>query len=196
MSFEIKTIPASHLAEYASIPIGFWVHSRFGVEEMAAGLGGLRLVEEPVSPAYFKDYDTLAAEDSPIFWPKHFDLAHWGLFLAQDHAAKAGGAAVAFQTTGVNMLEGRDELAVLWNIRVQPAVRGQGIGKALFNHARDWARQRGARQLKIETQNINVPACRFYAVMGCHLGMIHRHAYAGVPGCADEVMLCWYLDLQ
>jgi hypothetical protein len=32
--------------------------------------------------------------------------------------------------------------------------------------------------------------------MGCHLGLIHLHAYSGVPGCEQEVMLCWYKDLM
>ena len=71
----------------------------------------------------------------------------------------------------------------------------QGIGAALFARAANWARQRGCTQLKIETQNINVPACRFYAAQGCELGVIHRHAYAGHPQMADETMLIWYLRL-
>ena len=50
-------------------------------------------------------------------------------------------------------------------------------------------------QLKAETQNVNVAACRFYAAMGCRLGAIHRFAYAGQPHVAGEVMLLWYLDL-
>ncbi len=55
-----------------------------------------------------------------------------------------------------------------------------------------WAAVRGYRQLKIETQNINVPACRFYAARGCTLGSIDRHAYPGLP---NEVRLCWYKEL-
>ena len=59
----------------------------------------------------------------------------------------------------------------------------------------DWARARGCRQLKVETQNINLPACHFYAAQGCRLGAIHRHAYARHPELAGETMLLWYLDL-
>ena len=50
-------------------------------------------------------------------------------------------------------------------------------------------------QLKIETQNNNVAANRFYQAMGCRLGVIHRFAYAGIAGVEDEVMLLWYLAL-
>jgi streptothricin acetyltransferase len=49
--------------------------------------------------------------------------------------------------------------------------------------------------MKIETQNVNVPACRFYQRMGAYLGEIHRHGYAAIPAVAHEVMLNWYLDL-
>jgi hypothetical protein len=31
--------------------------------------------------------------------------------------------------------------------------------------------------------------------MGCELGVIHRHGYAGHPKVAHEAMLLWYLDL-
>ena len=90
------------------------------------------------------------------------------------------------------MLEGRKDLAVLWDIRVVPERRGCGVGAALFARAERWAAERGARRLKIETQNVNVAACRFYASRGCHLGAIHRFAYRDLP---DETQLLWYKDL-
>jgi hypothetical protein len=49
--------------------------------------------------------------------------------------------------------------------------------------------------MKIETQNVNVAACRFYASMGCELGAINRYGYAGVPAVAHEAMLLWYYKL-
>jgi hypothetical protein len=50
--------------------------------------------------------------------------------------------------------------------------------------------------MKIETQNINVDACRFYARMGCELGAIHRRAYiTALAELAKEAMLLWYFDL-
>jgi streptothricin acetyltransferase len=47
----------------------------------------------------------------------------------------------------------------------------------------------------VETQNTNVPACRFYARQGCVSGGINRFGYAGCPAAAPEAMLLWYLDL-
>ena len=196
MNLRIEEITANRLDQYAKISIGFWVNSLFQVQPVDGGLGGLRFTEERVSPPYFKDYDHQETEGSPIFWPEQFDVSQWGFFLALRGEVPVGGAAVAYQTSGVNMLEGRADLAVLWDIRVRPEDRGRGVGASLFQRVLPWVRARGGRQLKIETQNINVEACRFYARMGCHLGMVHCYGYATVPGCEREVMLCWYLDLM
>jgi GNAT superfamily N-acetyltransferase len=93
------------------------------------------------------------------------------------------------------MLEARTDLAVLWDLRVAPERRGEGIGRRLFVRAVEWARGRDCKQLKIETQNINVAACRFYARQGCELRAIDRQGYAGCPEVAHEAMLIWSLDL-
>ncbi|MBV9774221.1 MAG: GNAT family N-acetyltransferase, partial [Gemmatimonadetes bacterium] len=138
-----------------------------------------------------KDYDAIPGTH-PREWADHFDLSNWGFLAARLDGKRIGGAAIAYATEGLDMLGGRGDLAVLWDIRVAPEARGSGIGAALFGAAETWAAARGARQLKIETQNINVPACQFYARQGCVLGAIHRFAYPGLP---DEVQLLWYKDL-
>jgi ribosomal protein S18 acetylase RimI-like enzyme len=99
---------------------------------------------------------------------------------------------LAFGTEGLDMLEGRTDMTVLWDIRVDPDLRRSGLGCSLFLAAEAWARSRGCRRLKLETQNINVPACRFYAGQGFVLGSIRRFAYAEFP---DEIQLLWYKDL-
>ncbi len=189
---DVEEVTADRLHEYARVPSAFTVESVLAVRPLEAGLGGLRLHEEPVTP-YRKDYDALG--ETPLDWPRLFDVRNWGFLLATDGGPAVGGAAVAFHTAGVDMLEGRPDLAVLWDIRVDPARRGQGIGKLLFHRAVEWSRRRGCTRMKIETQNVNVPACRFYRAMGCTLGSIHRHGYSD-PRVAHEAMLLWYLDLQ
>jgi GNAT superfamily N-acetyltransferase len=189
MKTTIEEITPDRLDEYASIPIAFQVRSIFEVELVDEGLGGILLHEVPVRP-YIKDYDM---DESPVDWPQRFDTTNWGFFLAKIGDRLVGAVAVAFDTTGVFMLEARKDLSVLWDIRVRPEVRGVGI--PLFRHAVDWSRLRGCTQMKIETQNVNVPACRFYQRMGAHLGEIHRYGYTAVPAVAHEVMLNWYLDL-
>jgi ribosomal protein S18 acetylase RimI-like enzyme len=183
------------LAEYATIPIAFEVRSIFQVEALDGGLGGLSLVEQRVSPPYIKDYDVYE-DGPPTAWDRQFDMRNWGLLLAREEAAAppVGSATIAWNTNGVNMLEGRSDLAVLWDIRVRPEQRGQGIGALLLREAANWARQRGCKLLKAETQNVNVHACRFYASQGFELGAIQRYAYTGLH-VAHETMLIWYLRL-
>ena len=81
---------------------------------------------------------------------------------------------------------------MLWDIRIEPSRRGQGIGSRLFRRAVEWARSKGCKQLKIETQDINVRACDFYAKHGCRLGGVRPNAYDDFP---HEVQLLWYLRL-
>lgn len=182
--------PAAGLAEYGTVPIAFWVRSRFRVEPVRGGLGGLALVEEQVAP-YLKDYDGFRGE-GPSGWSDTFDLSRWAILSAFEGPRRVGGAVVAWNTPAVHMLEGRDDLAVLWDLRVHPEHRGLGIGRQLFDSAVTWARGRRCRRFKVETQNVNVPACRFYAGRGCELGATNSHAYGDA---SDEVQLLWYMDL-
>lgn len=196
MRIEIREVGSDQLPVYAGIPISFTVESVLRVEVANRGLSGFRLVEEKVGTPYLKDFDSAGDGDTrPERWAKRFDVTNWAFFLAYVSDHPVGGATVAFNTPGVNMLEDRTDLAVLWDLRVHPDARGRGIGTALLKHATDWARENGCRQLKVETSNVDVPACRFYAKQGCMLGAIHRFAYANCPDTAHETMLLWYLDL-
>jgi GNAT superfamily N-acetyltransferase len=190
---EIREVGRERLAEYARIPIAFEVRTVYRVESLDLGF---RLVEEPVTEPYLKDYDALDNADGRVLnWPKHFDVSKWGFFIAREGGDDVGAATVVVHTPVVHMLEDRSDLAVLWDIRVRPKRRRHGVGTALFRHATDWARGKGCRQMKVETQNTNVPACRFYAAQGCVLGGINRFGYAACPSAAHEAMLLWYLDL-
>lgn len=192
MGLQIREEPLSALLQHATIPIAFRVERVLDVSAPKDGLGGLVLAERPVDAAYEKDYDTLKGE-GPTRWPQQFDVSNWGLIAAHLDAHRVGGAVIAFKTAKLDMLEERDDLAVLWDLRVRPQERGQGIGSRLFVAAEDWARARGCKQLKIETQNNNLPACRFYARVGCTLGSIDRFAYPELP---EETQLVWRKDLD
>jgi len=157
-------------------------------------LGGILLQEVPIFDPYIKDYDQIPGS-SPLEWVSQFELENWGFFLVNEDSKPVAAAAVAHNTNGVNMLEERIDLSVLWDIRVDPEKRGRGIGKALFKKTLEWSAGRGCKQMKIETQNINSAACHFYTKMGCELGIINRNAYWQYPNIAHEVMLNWYIDL-
>jgi ribosomal protein S18 acetylase RimI-like enzyme len=181
--------PVGDLKAYATVPIIFQVRSYLRLEPINQGWGGICLVEEPVQTPYLKDYDH---EESPTRWPKLWDLSNWGVIAAYDGQQRVGGVVIAWNTPGVNMLDDRDDRAVLWDIRVHPDYRGKGIGRGLFSHTVAWARNRACKLLKVETQNINVPACRLYMSQGCTLATINSYAY---PDLADEVQLIWQLQL-
>jgi ribosomal protein S18 acetylase RimI-like enzyme len=192
MNIEIREEPPSALAEYGRVPIAFEVRERLAVVPREAGLGGVQLVAEQVVLPYVKDYDA-DPDHHPTAWPRHFDLARWGILAAYAGEERAGGAVVALGTQDLGMLDDRADLAFLWDLRVAPSRRRRGIGAELFRAAERWAMARGARTVKIETQNVNLPACRFYARQGCVLGAINRFAYPTRP---DEVQLLWYKQLD
>lgn len=189
MRIEVSEEKTANLRDYAQIPMSFEVRQVLNVLALDDGLGGFTLTEQKIPVPYLKDYDAL---ESPLLWARSFDISNWGFFVARSEGLRVGGAAVAFDTTGLTMLEDRRDIAVLWDIRVSTEVRRQGVGAALFRAAEKWAVARGCRQLKVETQNINVPACRFYAKQGCVLGAIHRFAYPALP---NEAQMLWYKDL-
>lgn len=191
MDLGISEEPIAGLSAYARIPIAFEVTRVFDVSTTGTARGGTTLSERALDAPYVKDYDAIEGE-GPTTWPERFDVSRWGLFAARLGNRRVGGAAVAFRTPGLTMLEGRDDLAVLWDIRVSPDARGQGVGSGLLRAAEAWATARGCRQMKVETQNINVPACHFYAKQGFALGAAHHFAYPALP---DEIQLLWYKDL-
>jgi GNAT superfamily N-acetyltransferase len=187
---------AGVLAGYARVPIAFAVREVLACSPVRGGLGGLALAPCAVERPYVKDYD--AADGGPSEWPARFGaaaVARWGVLAAYAPDAggvRVGGAAVVHDDPDTDLLGGRRDLAVLWDLRVAPTHRGRGVGGALFAAAVAWARGRGVRRLTVETQNVNAHACRFYARQGCVLGAVDRSAYPGLP---DEVRLLWHLDL-
>ncbi|MBI2855480.1 MAG: GNAT family N-acetyltransferase [Chloroflexi bacterium] len=191
--FEVREEPPTlaTLQGYGEVSIAFPVESRLRVEPVRNGLGGWLITEQAVEHPWTKDYDAIEGE-GPTRWASRFDISNWGVISVFQEAKRIGGAVIAFNTPGVYMLEGSPTLAVLWDIRVRPEHRRNGTGSLLFPHVVAWAKSRHCTHLKVETQDINVPACKFYARMGCELRAIHRDAYTDLP---DETQLLWYKQL-
>ena len=178
MEIELVEVPISALTTHASISIAFEVDRILEIETRGHEFV---LSERQLEISYTKDYDSIPGE-GPASWPKRFDVSNWGLIEARVDDRTVGGAVIASDT---------GDQAVLWDIRVVPELRRQGIGAGLFRAAETWAIKRGCRRLTVETQNINAGACRFYARQGFTLREINRLAYPELPG---EIQMTWYKD--
>ncbi|HEV3342899.1 MAG TPA: GNAT family N-acetyltransferase [Pirellulales bacterium] len=191
INLQIREESSHWLTEHAQISTAFTVDCALDLVTRDGGLGGLQLVERPVASPYLKNYDAILG-CHPAEWGRQCDLSNWGFISARIDGRPVGGAVIAFRSPGFETLEGRAELAVLWDIRVSPEVRRCGIAARLEAAVERWACDRRCRQLKVETQNVNVPACKFYASRGFELGAINRFAYLELP---DESQLLWYKRL-
>jgi streptothricin acetyltransferase len=192
MSLTIRQIGPGLYSRYADIDPSYQVTSVLKVVPKDRGLGGFQFLEERVSPPYWKGDDS--SDDLPTSWPPRQEPGEFAAFLAMDGDLPLGGAAVVINPTGAFLFERRETLAGLWDIRVRSDRRRTGVGSQLMLHAADWAKRQGCTQLRVECQNVNVAACRFYA-KHCVLGGVERYGYAACPDVAHEVMLLWYRDL-
>ncbi len=145
MSLEIRqeAVTSGALGKHASISIAFAVDRVLEVTLADGGMGGMSLTETRVADPYVKDYDAEEGE-GPTHWAARFDISNWGLLSAWRDGALVGGAVIAFRTPDVYMLDGRNDVAVLWDIRVAPEQRGTGVGSALFHAVEGWAGPPGA----------------------------------------------------
>ncbi|NLX43836.1 MAG: GNAT family N-acetyltransferase [Chloroflexi bacterium] len=84
-------------------------------------------------------------------------------------------------------------LAWVADLAVEPAWRRQGVARALFACAVQWAQEQGLAGLAVETQNTNVAACRFYQSMGMELQGFDKALYRGLDSTSAETALFYYL---
>ena len=190
MSIIVRRDQPPSLADYGAVPISFTTTTILRIEWRSNGLEGIRITEVPIDPPLAKDFD----DGEPVsHWLQFGEISHWGFFGAYDAGRRVGGAVVAHRTPAVRMLEGRTDLAVLWDIRVAPSHRSRGVGSRLLQAATRFAWDQGCTVLKVESQNTNPAACRFYAKHGFNLGGVREHAYAEHP---EEIQLLWYLPAR
>ena len=181
----LESPAAAAVHDHAQIPIAFDVTERLDLSSGDRVHIAATIPTRAVHPAYVKDYDLHAGQSAELC-----DMTQWWFAGAFLDMQRIGGAVVIPNTRGV---EGdAPDNAVLWDIRVHPAFRRRGVGRALLAFAESHARACGHRHMQIETQDINVPACRFYSRAGYTLTRINPHAYASLP---DEVQLIWQRSL-
>ncbi|HEY9731955.1 MAG TPA: GNAT family N-acetyltransferase [Drouetiella sp.] len=189
MVVKITTETCETLPTYGSVSIAFEVDRIYAINSDASGQ--FKLTEITLENPYQKDYDALPG-NAPQNWSKCFDLTNWGFIVAREDECRVGGAAIAYKSAGVDLLEDNENLALLWDLRVSPEHRGRGLGSKIFDEVEKWCLNRECTVLKIETQNINVAACKFYRRQGCELKFTNRFAYPDLP---DEIQMLWYKNL-
>jgi ribosomal protein S18 acetylase RimI-like enzyme len=173
--------------QYDSITSSYSTTKKYEIKKINRGLGGFEINLVSV-PLYEKTFDGNSKK-----WLEYFDdLSNWKIYVAKDNDKLIGGCVVASKTKECNMLEGRDDLAVLWDIRVSEGYKHQGIGQHLFDMAINYCKENNFKQLKIECQNTNTAAVNFYHKQGAKLCAINEYAYSDYP---NETQLLWYIDL-
>jgi len=180
--------PPKSLDTYGFIPIRFQVDSKLRLQDLVKSYGR-EILEDPVEP-YWKDYDLIPSEH-PAILASRFDTTDWGVFNAFSNDSHVGGAIVACKTPGFEAMGATPASAILVDLRVHPNFRGQGMGSLLFVAAADWAHTNGCHELLVETQDTNVPACKFYSAMGFKLASADPTGYG--PD-TPEAKLIWRFE--
>lgn len=94
---------------------------------------------------------------------------------------------------------GRIKVRSNWNryvliedIAVAKDFRKNGVGTALLNKAIEWAKEKNFCGLVLETQDINVTACHFYAKNHFVIGAVDTMLYSNLST-ANEAAVFWYM---
>jgi streptothricin acetyltransferase len=82
--------------------------------------------------------------------------------------------------------------AWLDDVVVDVAARRRGVGQALIERAKDWARGKQLAGIMLETQNNNVGACLLYERCGFKLAGFDEQLYKGLDAANNEIALFWY----
>ena len=82
------------------------------------------------------------------------------------YAAFCDGMLKGFVSVESGLFGAKQDYMDLSSIHISEDMRGQGIGKQLFQAAKDWARERGAGKLYISAHSA-VESQAFYKAMGC-----------------------------
>ena len=185
MRIDVRRENHHSLAAYVTIPIAFDVREVVDVSALRAGAS--QIATRPLSAPYVKDYDAIPLND-PVSWTARYAVHRWIVLVAYIQKQPVGGAVLVTDPQDVTRLGGQPPAALLWDVRIHPDWRHRGIGRVLLDAADDAARAAGCPSIHVETQDINVAACRLYAASGYTLQGITPNAYADANG---ETELTW-----
>ncbi len=184
----IRPLTEADIPRLEEIQPGFVSETVLDVERLGSGLEvGWRLVERQLPEPFDKggSYDFDYTEQENV--RKRLRRGD-GLHLVVEWEGRLVGLLDATPERWNNTV-------LVWNLMLDQSIRRRGIGRALFHRAVAWARPRGYRALVFETQTNNLPACRFYAALGCELEGIRTAYYTNRDLARGEVALFWVYPL-
>lgn len=190
-NIDVKEVDKTFFPLYDQVSMNVDVKYEYRVERVDSGLGGFVFDKVPVTP-YVKD---LSKYEQATKYEEMFDISKWRFFMAFDGDLPVGAMTVAGTTKGLDMLGGRTDACVLWDIRVDDRYKHMGIGQRLLDQGIAAARTDGYKLMIIECQNNNVTACQFYKKQGALLSRIDMNAYDSEPEIVDEVQFIWHLHI-
>lgn len=165
---EIKVLTSLDRSDMLQVMSGYTSPERFAVSvEERDALITFQLRLETLPQPYTRDFRSgLTAEDMQ----RYQGLLPQGFSLGAYAADQLAGAAIA----GAEDWNGT---LWIWEFHVAPSFQGRGIGRNLMDRLAELARAAGLRTLRVETQNTNVPAIRFYRRVGFRMEAVDVSFY-------------------
>lgn len=179
---DLRFEPVTDLVEYAGIPSVYESKSVYDVTRVS---GNYELVERTLFKPFRKDYDEV---ENPRAWPSELRRTESVLVSAFFGGQRVGGTIAAIAVPGLLTWVNEPGVAVLWDLRVTPVRRRTAVATSLLRAAEAWAKDHGCIALRVETQNTNVAACKFYMHNGFTLQEVRYGAYPQLP---EEVQFIW-----
>ncbi|MFP4286924.1 MAG: GNAT family N-acetyltransferase [Candidatus Izemoplasmataceae bacterium] len=130
-------------------------------------------------------------EEDVMSWKKIINFDQSKIFGVEIDNHLVAGAIIITNSSEVNMLKIVPNSACLWDIRVEKAYQGKGLGKLLFNACVAFAKAQGKSSIIIETQNNNVDAIKFYESLGAKLYKINYNHYDDLD--EDQLLFLYHL---
>jgi len=82
--------------------------------------------------------------------------------------------------------------AYIEDIAVSKSHRKKGVGRMLIQKTVEWAKTKKLYGIMLETQDVNLLACRFYDKLGFKIGAVDTMLYSNFDN-AHEKAVFWYM---
>jgi ribosomal protein S18 acetylase RimI-like enzyme len=185
----IRSMTAADVKRLPEIDANFESSVYLDVAKEVDGLNVTwRLVERPFdTPFVSTDYDFDEQEQEQVRRRLKTGDGLW-LVAADDRTRRLVGMVDVER-------EAWRKAGFLWNIAVDRAYRGQGLGHNLMERVLEFGRSQSLRAIILETQSNNWFACHFYQRFGFELTGIDDHYYTNRDVANKEVALFWTYEL-